>query len=264
MAIEETMVEQNDNVSADDTLEEDIVEEQDESESVESFLSEEETQPAAEEPKKTEPQGSSEPGWFKKRWDKEVGKLSTQIRNEVRAEYEGMLAPLRERLLEVDAQELVRKGEVKNLEIAKELVRARQGQPAPAPVSQGEQPRQPNGQFAPKESQETSPSDNAHLKMLKGQVRRIEASYGKEVGEAVINEFMNNEEIKQKVVAGDMDFYEVAELLKEQKATKRRPPSPTRSPNGVSGNETSSIATMTREQFEKFEKSLDAGKRYRV
>ena len=127
MEANETMVEQNvqtDPVSTDEQLTETM----DASESLD-FIIEEDRQPA-EEPPKEESQSTSEPGWFQRRWNREKDKLSEQIRAEVRSEYEAQFAPMRERLIEMDAKDLVAKGVVKDLETAKELVRYRQGQPA--------------------------------------------------------------------------------------------------------------------------------------
>ena len=253
---EETMVEQNDSTQVDDTPEEGVVEEKDESESVESFL-EDEAKPAEEEHKPEQQPGSGEPGWFKKRWDKEVGKLSSQIREEVRAEYEAQFAPVRERLIEMEAKELVSNGEIKNLDLAKELVRLRQGQPAVAPAAEkpAEQPRQANGQFAPKKE----PANDPFIKNLARQADELSA----ELGVDLVDVMNSDPEIKRKIMNGDMDFYGLAKQIKA-KPGKKSPPAPTRSPNGVSGSEKTSIGAMTAEQFARFDKSLDEGKRYRT
>ena len=152
MDFDETMVDEMIDNEGNEELPEEIVEEDlDESEDLSSITdSDEEEQPAEEEPKKKGSQGTSEPGWFKKRWDKEVGKLTAQIREEIRNEYEAQMAPIRERMMEDEAQELVRSRKVADIETARELVRLRNGQPAAAPAK--EQPRQQNGQFAQKTS----------------------------------------------------------------------------------------------------------------
>ena len=255
---EETMVDFDDDQEAEEELPEEIVEEEDESEeSLDSLTEgEEEAEPTEEEPEQPEAQGTSEPGWFKKRWNKEVGKLSNQIRNEVRAEYEAQFAPLRERLLEMDAKELVQSGQVKDLETAKELVRYRQGQPA-QPKQQAApkepQPRNDQGQFAPRRD----PATSARIDMLEHQVQRIKDSGGPDV----ISAFQNDEDIKQAVISGDMDFYDVAEHLK-QKASKR-PPSPMRTPNGASSVNPNAIESMSDEQFERMERNIkEKGARY--
>ena len=258
MEFEETMVEQQDNAAVDDALPEDVVEEQDESESLESFVDNE--QPAEEETKETESQGTSEPGWIKKRVEKAVQKAVAEALAQQQAEFDKQMAPIREKLIEDEARELVRSGEVKNLETAKELVRLRKGQPttvSQATQDRGEQPRNDKGQYAPKED----PATSARIDMLRHQADKIKAAGGPDV----IAEFQSNEEIKQKVISGEMDFYDVRDELNKQTSKRGRPPAPMRSPNGASGSQKSTIAGMSAEQFAKFDKSLDEeGKRYRV
>ena len=172
MDFEETMVENVDDTPADDTPEEEFVEETDESEEDLGDFAEA-GEPAEEEPQqKEQSQGTGdEPGWFRKRWDKEVGKLTEKIRNEIRGEYEAQMAPIRAKMMEDEAQELVRSRKVTDIETARELVRLRNGQPAAAPQAEQPQaqPRQANGQFASKEN----PGINAQLKMLRHQAESI-------------------------------------------------------------------------------------------
>ena len=259
MDFEETMVTGNDNEAVDEVLPEDVVEEAEESdESLDSIM--DEGQPAEAEQKQQEPQGTGgEPGWFRKRWDKEVGKLTDQIRAEVRSEYEAQLAPMRERMLEMDAQDLVKSGKVKDLETARELVRLRSGQPAGASPAPAEPPRQ-NRQQAPRQTAQDGPdpATSAKIKMLQHQADRIKAAGGPDV----IAEFRNNDEINAKVVSGEMDFYDVADYLR-QKPSRKNPPSPMRSPNGVNGQIKSAIMSMTDKQFEMLEKKVQEGARFR-
>lgn len=263
MDFEETMVPESDSEVVDEVLPEDAAEDSEESEeSLESIM--DEGQSAAEEPKQQEPQGTGgEPGWFRTRWDKEVGKLTNKIREEVRNEYEAQFAPMRERLLEMDAQDLVRSGKVKDLETAKELVRYRNGQPAAAQAATqpAEQPRQANGQFAQKSREPAEdPAVQARIQMLEHQAGRINAAGGVDV----IGAFQSDEEIKNKVVSGEWDFYDVADYLKNQKPSNRRPPSPVRSPNGVNGQIKSTILSMTDKQFDMLEKRVkEGGTRFR-
>ena len=72
---------------------------------------------------------------------------------------------------------------------------------------------------------------------------------------------MNNEDIKMKVVSGELDFYDVAEMMKQP---KRRPPSPMRSPNGASGMNPNAISNMTDEQFDRLEKRIKEGARFEL
>jgi len=259
MDLDETMVEEQDNMEADDALPEDVVEEQDESEeSLESF-SEGEGQPAEPETPSEEPPSASEPGWIKKRVEKAVSKAVAQTRAEMQAMFDQQMAPIREKMLNDEARELVRSGEFKSLERAKEYLQLKQGLPvsankAPAPQAQ---PRQANGQFAPKED----PAITARIEMLKHQADKIRGAKGPDV----IAEFQNNPEIQEKVKAGEMDFYDVADYLKDQKSSRKKPPAPMRSPNGASGsNNPNAIDSMSDEQFDRMEKRIAGGARIRL
>ena len=248
----ETMVENFDDVPADDTLEESITEETDESESLESLNAEEEEAPAEEEPKDGK-QGTSEPGWIRKRVDKAVEKALAEQERRLTAQFEAQMAPIRDKMLTEEAKELVRQGEFKSLERAKEYLQLKQG----LPVNTGEESRQPrseNGQFAPKED----PATTARINMLTHQADRIKASGGPDV----VAEFRNNPDIKQKVINGEMDFYDVAEQMKQP--AKRKPPSPMRSPNGANGQNPNAIDSMSDEQFKRLEKRLMEGARYKL
>ncbi len=251
MDIEETTVDQQmEETATDDALQEVETEE----ESVDSFMDQQD-EPAEQEPK-PEPQGTSEPGWIKKRVDKAVQKATADLEAQIEAKYAAKYAPLMEKMLDMEAKELVTKGVVKDLETAKELVRYRQGQPPVTEQPVGDnQPRNDKGQYAPKED----PATTARIEMLRHQADKIKAGGGPDV----ISEFQNNEEIKKAVISGDMDFYDVAEEMKSRKPVKKTT-SPMRSPNGASGSEKSTIANMSKEQFARFDRSLDEGKRYRV
>lgn len=246
MDIDETMVEQIDTEEAEDLPNEVVEEEQDESEDLSTITGEEEEQPAQPEPQATEP------GYIKKRIEKAVNKAVAETEARMQAMFDQQMAPIRQKMMEDEAQELVRSRKVADIETARELVRLRNGQPAPqAAPQETEQPRQANGQFAAKQD----PAVTAKIDMLEHQAERIKASGGPDVIEA----FQNNEDIKQAVVNGEMDFYEVAELLKSQ---KRRPPSPMRSPNGASSFNPNAIDSMSDEQFEKMERKIKEGARY--
>ena len=75
---------------------------EDASETIESVMDE---QPAQEE----QPQ-QSEPGWIRKRIDKAVDKAVAAAEQRVAAQYEAVLAPLRNQLIENEAKELVGSG----------------------------------------------------------------------------------------------------------------------------------------------------------
>ena len=255
MDLDETMVENVDNSEVDDTPVDEIVEEeQDESESLDSLTEGEDEAPAEEQPEQPK---ATEPGYVQKRIDKAVRKAVAETEARMNALFEQQMAPIRARMMEDEAQELVRSRKVADIETARELVRLRNGQPAQAPAEQPKpqgQPRQQNGQYASKSS---DPATSARIDMLQHQADRIKANGGPDV----IAEFQNNEEIKQKVIAGEMDFYEVADYLK-QKPSRKKPPSPMRSPNGASGTNPNAIDSMSDEQFDRMERKIKEGARY--
>lgn len=258
METNEIMVEQTAQADVADVQSEQLTETQDASESLDSIFEEgKQAEPQQEQPKEGSG-GTEEPGWFQRRWNKEKDKLASQLRSEIRSEYEAQFAPMRERLIEMDAKELVASGKVKDIELAKELVRLRQGQPAKAEQPKpAEQPRNEKGQFSPKDD----PYINARIDILSGQADKIKAKTGIDV----MAEFESNPEIKQKILNGDMDFYEVAEMLSGKKPpSKGKPPAPMRSPNGASGAEKSSIASMSKEQFARMEQKIREGARFEV
>ena len=96
--------------------------------------------------------------------------------------------------------------------------------------------------------------------MLSHQADSIKADTGIDV----IAVFNSNPEIKQKVIAGKMDFYDVAKGIKAEPQHKGKPPAPVRSPNGASGSEKSTIASMSKEQFARLEKRIAEGGRFEI
>lgn len=257
MDFDETMVEEGfdetESTAEIDALTDDgIIEEAEEpDESLES-LSEEAEAPAEEQ---TETQGTSEPGYVQRRVQKALERERANIKAEIQAEMEARYAPIRDRLLEMDAKELVKQGEFKSFERAKEYLQMKQGINPQAVVESRpvEQPRQANGQFASREDQETS---NLIDRLAE------QADIIREVtGVDVIEEFSNNEEIKNAVISGDMDFIDLAKQMQGQK--RKRPPAPTRSPNGVNGQFKSTIMALTDKQFELLEKKVQGGARFR-
>lgn len=255
MEINEAMVEQSAQTVPVGT-DEQLTETQDASTSLDSIMQEDKT--VTEEGPKDE--GQHEPGWFQKRWNKEKSKLADEIRAEVRNEYEQQFAPMRDRLIEMDAKELVASGKVKDLETARELVRYRQGMPMrteqPKPA---EQPRNEKGQFTSNESQAS-----IRASMARDQAEKVKAKTGFDV----ISEFNNNPEIQKKVISGEMDFYDVADAMAQRNGGKQqskgKPPAPMRSPNGATGGEKTPIANMTKAQFAKMDKMISEGVRFDV
>ena len=254
----ETMVNEPTTEEAEDVLQE-LVEEpaEEPSESLESLLGEDDGNDGGDEEqpkddKQTQQRGTrSEPGYVQGRIAKAVQKAVAETEARLTAQFEAQMAPIREQALNAEAQELVRSGKVKDLETAKELVRYRQGQPQAA--KQGDdQPRNQQGQFQQKED----PAIRARIDMLQHQADRIKENGGPDV----IAAYKKNPEIKQKVVAGEMDFYDVADYL--NKGGRKRTPAPMRSPNGASGMNLNAIDTMSDEQFDRMEKNIGKGARY--
>ena len=253
MDYEENMVEQTEAAAEEESFENaDVVEEEEEtSESLDSLMNGEGTESAEEQ--EPDQKGTTEPGYVQKRIDKALARERESMRAEIMAQVEAQYAPLRDRLLEMDAQELVRKGEVKNIELAKEILRYRQGLPTQEkPAETAERPRQANGQFAPKQDAVIQ----ARIDLLAHQADKIKAKTGIDV-----IEIMNNDkEIKDKITSGEMDFYEVAESYK-QKPARKGPPAPTRSSNGAGGQSPNAIDSMSKEQFARLEKRISEGAR---
>lgn len=229
---------QGENFESEDSLAEELVEEpQEESITLEEALTGEKptedtqgTGGSAEEQK--------EPGYVQKRISKAVEKATASLQSELAA-LRAQMEPLREYQLTAEAQELVRTGKVKDLETAKELVRYRQGNP-PQPAQQPE-PQQP----------QNDPVLQTRIDMLQHQADRIRSSGGPDV----IAEFKTNEEIRTKIVSGEMDFYDLAEQMKAP--GRRKTSSPMRSPNGASGASHSfDFENMSSEQFAQLDKKI--------
>lgn len=257
MDFDETMVDEMIDNEGNEELPEEIVEEDlDESESLESITENDgdEEESEEEQPEQPKAKAKSEPGYVKSRIDKAVAKAVAETEKRMQAMFDQQMAPIRERMMEDEAQELVRSRKVADIETARELVRLRNGQPAAAPVvKEQEKPRQNNGQFAPK----SDPVTDARIEMLEHQAKRIEKNGGPDVRKA----FMDDEDIKMKVVSGEWDFHDVADYL-NKKPSRKRPPSPMRSPNGASGTNPNAIDSMSDEQFERMERKISEGARY--
>lgn len=257
MDYEETMVEEFDDVEADDTLPDDIIEE-DESEE-EDFPDEEELDiddldDDPEEQVEEEEAEPSEPGWMKKRIGKAVEKAVRETEARMQAMFEQQMKPIREKMIEDEAQELVRSRKVADIETARELVRYRQGQPMEESAPQA-QPRNDRGQFVSQEQVENDVRIQTQIDMLSKQADRIKANGGPDV----IREFSENSEVKRKVVEGEWDMYDVAEHMTHK---SRKPPAPSRSPNGASNVTPNAFSNMSSKQFAKFEQKLEEGGSY--
>ena len=253
---EENPVETGDDTEVDDALPDGIEEEADDGEeSLEDLdvLADEE-QPEEETPEEQPQQPEpSEPGWIKQRVNKAVQKAIAETEARMQAMFDQQMAPIREKMLNDEAKELVRQGEFKSLDRAKEYLQLKQGiTPTPQPQKQ-QQPRDDQGRYTPKDD----PVISAKIDMLAHQADTIKERTGVDV----IAEFNANPEIKQAVINGEIDFYDVAEMMKPAKP-KKSPPSPMRSPNGASGGKINAIDSMSDEQFRRMEKRIQEGARY--
>lgn len=202
---------------------------------------------------------AKEPGWIRRRVDAATAKAVKETEERMRAEFEAMLAPLRESMLDRQADELVRTGEVKTKERALEYVQLKNGVKISAPADANATPaaRDSLGRFAPKEqpaaeSSEMSAVTRARADLLAQQAEKIQQKSGVDVMSA----FRDNTDVRQKVLSGEWDFYDVADAL-----SQRRVPMPVRSSNGASFSGVS-IANMTDEQFRRLNENLAAGKIY--
>lgn len=254
----ESTVENVNEVAEADQLPDGLVEETDESElSLEEAVGETvETEQAADEQPteaETETPPAREPGYVKQRVEKAVARAVADTEARLKAEFDQRMAPIMERLLVEDAKELVRTGEFKSLETAKEYLRLKQGMPVQTAETQ-EQPRNANGQYASKKDNGDA-ATQARIDMLKHQAERIKSSRGVDV----IAEFINNPDINKRVKAGEIDFYDVADEM-SSKPKKPKPPAPMRSANGATNDQqANAIMDMSKEQFAAFVKRVQGG-----
>lgn len=184
----------------------------------------------------------SEPGWIKQRVSKAVEKAVAEAEARMAARYEAQLAELNAERVERQAQQLVRTGEFKSLETAKEYLTLKAGK---TPMAQ-EAPQHP-------EQENVDPVIQAKADLLAAQARKIESARGIDVMAA----YNADKSIQQKVLSGEWDFYDVAEYL----STRRNPPAPARSANGARAERTS-IRNMTEAQWKRLNDNLAAGRRY--
>jgi len=208
----------------------------------------------------------SEPGWMKKKMEayanKALQEQETRLRAEFRAELDNVLGPLRESMYERQADDLVASGQIKSKEMALKYVKAMAGITSSEPDQQQKtqtQPRTPDGRFASSQQQQTEPDaeTKARARILAAQADKIKSSKGLDVAAL----FQTDPEVKEKVLSGEWDFYDVAESMSQP---RRRVPSPVRSSNSAMGAtaDASAIANMSDAQFERLLKNLGEGKVY--
>lgn len=199
-----------------------------------------------------EPQGEAaeqnEPkdaGWFKQRIAHAVNKETEPLKAQLR-EYERVIQELQSERLERQAQELVRTGEFKSLDTAKEYLQLKGG------THVENQPQAPTQQ---EENQPLDPAVEATAKMLYRQAEKIRSTRGLDVMDA----YNKDPEIRNKVVSGEWDFYDVADSLE----SKPKAPAPIRNANGAR-NEPVSIRNMTEKQWKELNRRIELGSRFRA
>lgn len=201
-------------------------------------------------------------GWMRKKMEAYASKQLKEQETRLRAEFAEMLAPLRESMYERQADDLVASGQIKSKEMALKYVKAMAGITSSEPDQQPEtqkQPRTPDGRFASSQQQQTEPDaeTKARARILAAQADKIKSSKGLDVAAL----FQSDPEVKEKVLSGEWDFYDVAEAMSQP---RRRVPSPVRSSNSAMGAtaDASAIANMSDAQFERLLKNLGEGKVY--
>lgn len=214
------------------------------------FVAQTEEQPAQQaEPAKTETEPAKEPSWFQARLARERRKWEAESEAKVNA----MLAPIRKDMEERTAQELVKSGEFKSIERAREYVQLKGGNVDLPGNNTPEQPRQQNGQYAPKANKVS----DERAAMLAHQVERIKANTGVDMME----EFnAADRETQARVLGGEIDFHDL--YAENHAPAKKTPPKTMTTPNGqMAGID---IAHMSDAQFRQLQANLGAGKKYDV
>lgn len=185
---------------------------------------------------------AKEPGWVRKRIDQAIARE----RRAWEAEQEQKLAPLYESMYDRQAQELVNAGEFKSLDTAKEYVRMKHGA-----VSV---PSEPQPDASNNQGNGIDPMIKARADLLSQQAKKIKSNSGIDVLAA----FNADPEIQQKLASGEWDFYDVADMLRQN---QRTPPSPMRTPNGT-GFSAASIQNMSDDQWRRLQANLANGRKY--
>lgn len=200
------------------------------------------TEPTAEENNQQAEAPAKEPGWIKGRVDKAVQRAVRETEERMRAEFEQRLAPFRERMLDEQAENLVKAGEFKSIERAKEYVRLKGGVTLEEPAqAQEAQPAQ----------QVQDPRADERMRILAEQANKLAKR-----GVDVMGAFRSDERIHDAILSGEMDFYDVAEQI-----APRRVPRAVRSANNASAGGLD-ISRMSESDFQKLQRDLAAGKRY--
>jgi hypothetical protein len=200
-------------------------------------------------------------GWMRRKMEAYASKQLKEQETRLRAEFAEMLAPLRESMYERQADDLVASGQIKSKEMALKYVKAMAGITSSEPDQQPKtqtQPRTPDGRFASSQQQQTEPDaeTKARARILAEQADKIKSSKGLDVAAL----FRTDPEVKEKVLSGEWDFYDVAEAMSQP---RRRVPSPVRSSNSaMAAVDANAVANLSDAQFDRLLKNLSEGKVY--
>lgn len=186
---------------------------------------------------------AKEPGWIRGRIDKAVSKALQEQETRLRAEFDSILNPIRESVLDRQAEDLVAEGEFKSKERALEYLKLKGGISLETPQ---EQPRNAQGQFVSPNQQEV----DFKAQLLANQAAKIKAKSGVDV----MAYFNQNDNIRTQVLSGQMDFYDVLETVQ----SRQNVPAPIRQSNGANVGSVS-VANMTDAQFKKLQENLARG-----
>lgn len=216
---------------------------------------------AIDEPPVTEEQPpAKEPGWIKKRIEASNAKVREEMRAEMQAEIEKVLAPYREAELQRQAEDLVASGAIRDKEMALELLRLRGGKSVSAPAV--EQPkdysRDAQGRFAPKQPEAEQQNETDARMQYRAETLAAQANKLQQRGLDVQAFYRSNPEIQRRVLSGEWDFYDVAEAMTEQ-----RVPVPVRQTNGAGYGGNLDITSMTDEQFARLNARLAKGEQFK-
>lgn len=205
------------------------------------------TQPLTNITEEPETPPAKEPGWIRGRIDKAVSKALAEQEARLRAEFDSILNPIRESVLDRQAEDLVAEGEFKSKERALEYLKLKGGISLDNPQDQSrQQPRNAQGQFVSSQPEAVDP----RAQILANQATKIKAKSGVDVM-AVFNQ---NDNIREQVLSGQMDFYDVLDAVQSRQSM----PAPIRQANGANVGSVS-VANMSDAQFQKLQENLARG-----
>jgi len=200
------------------------------------------------------------PGWIQKRIQEGVDKrLDAAIAKAVEATearlakiYEPQLNTLRSSNIKREAQELVASGDVKNIEIATELVRRRYGLSPDESIQDNSTLKNPQPGTTP-----VTMSDERAALLGKQAEKQIAK------GIDVMTTFKNDPTARAKVLSGEWDMYDVAEYMTSDTSEASAAPPPVRKANGGNVSKVE-ISKMTSDQLKQLDKAIEGGSKFRV